>query len=248
VDEFWQGVAGRTRIIYLSHITSPTAIRLPVEKICARAREAGILSVIDAAHSPGQIPLDLQQLGADVVFGNCHKWMMSPKGAAFLYVRKDVQHLVEPLVVSWGYQATQETTTGSRFIDILQWTGTKDPVAALTVPTAIRFMEEHHWQDVHLHCHALLRQALERVCDITGLHPLFRLDSDFYSQMGVAPLPRVDLPALKKRLYDECRIEVPLIEWNGRHLIRISIQGYNDRSDVDALVDALKILLPQVAI
>lgn len=247
VEQFWMGVTPRTRVIYLSHITSPTALVLPVEKICARAREAGILSIIDAAHSPGQIALDLKRLDADVVFGNCHKWMLSPKGAAFLYVKRELQHLLEPLIVSWGYQPTEETTTGSRFIDLLQWTGTRDPSAALTVPASIEFMKEHNWQNVRLECHQLLRQALERISDLTGRAPLFALDSSFYGQMAVAPLPPSDLPMLKKRLYDECKVEIPVIEWKGKHFVRISIQGYNDQEDVDALVTGLSSLLPQVA-
>lgn len=247
-DQFWHGVTERTKIIYLSHITSPTAMKMPVEKICARARGAGILSIVDAAHSPGQIPVDLKQLDADFAFGNCHKWMLSAKGAAFLYAKREVQHLIEPLIVSWGYQATAETTTGSRFIDLLQWTGTRDPAAALTVPAAIQFMQEHHWQDVRRDCHVLLRQTLERICDLTGLQPLYRLESNFYSQMGVAPLPPCDLATLKRRLYDECRIEVPLVDWNGRQLIRISIQGYNSQQDAAALLDALQSLLPQVSL
>lgn len=248
VEQFWQGVTAHTKAIYLSHITSPTALRLPVEKICARAKQAGILSIIDAAHSPGQIPVDLQALDADVVFGNCHKWMLSPKGAAFLYVRRELQNRVEPLIVSWGYQVTEETTTGSRFVDILQWAGTKDPAAALTVPSAIDFMREHDWPQVRSSCHELLRATLARVCELTGQSPLYPLDSDFYSQMGVAPLPNSNLKELKKRLYDEYHIEVPLIEWNGMHLIRVSIQAYNDQSDSDALLEALKSLLPQVAL
>lgn len=137
IEQFWQGVTPRTKVIYLSHITSPTALRLPVEQICQKARERGILTIVDAAHSPGQIPVDLQVLGADVVFGNCHKWLLSPKGAAFLYARREVQPQVEPLIVSWCYHATPTTTSGSQFIDYLQWTGTKDPVAALSVPSAI---------------------------------------------------------------------------------------------------------------
>jgi isopenicillin-N epimerase len=248
VEQFWRGVTAKTKVIYLSHITSPTALILPVEKICARARQHGILSIIDAAHSPGQIPLDLKRLDADIVFGNCHKWMLSPKGAAFLYVKRELQHLVEPLIVSWGYHPTSETTTGSRFIDLLQWTGTKDPAAALTVPAAIQFMQEHSWQDVRLECHELLHQAIIRVCDLTGKEPLYEADSSFYGQMAVAPLPPSDLPMLKKRLYEECKVEVPLIEWHGRHLVRISIQAYNDQADVDAFLNALELLLPQVAL
>lgn len=248
VEQFWEGVTARTRAIYLSHITSPTTLRLPVEKICALAKQAGIVSIVDAAHSPGQIPVDLKTLDADVVFGNCHKWMLSPKGAGFLYVRRELQHLVEPLIVSWGYKATKETTTGSRFVDLFQWTGTKDPAAALAVPTAIQFMQEHNWDRVRSECHALLADTLGRICDLTGLAPLYPLESGFYGQMGAAPLPLSNLVTLKKRMYDEYKIEVPLIDWNDIQLIRVSIQAYNDERDADALLDALKSLLPQVAL
>jgi isopenicillin-N epimerase len=246
VEQLWQGVTPRTKVIYLSHITSSTALRMPVEEICRRAREAGILTVIDAAHAPGQIPVDLRALGADIVFGNCHKWMLAPKGSAFLYVRRDVQRLIEPLVVSWGTHPTPDIATGSRFIDILQWTGTKDPTAALAVPNAIQFMQDHAWDEVRCRCHALLRQAMERICDLTKLPPLYPLESDFYCQMGIAPLPASDLAVLKVRLYDQYKIEVPLIDWQGRHFLRISIQAYNSQQDVDALIAALKALLPEV--
>lgn len=247
IEQFWQGVTPWTKVIYLSHITSSTALRLPVEEICRRAHQAGILTVVDAAHSPGQIPVDLQALGADIVFGNCHKWMLAPKGAAFLFVRSEVQELIQPLVVSWGTHPTPDIATGSRFIDILQWTGTKDPTAALAVPTAIRFMQDHNWDGVRAECHVLLRKGIERICDLTGLPPLYPLDSDFYSQMGIAPLPPSDLLALKSRLYGEYRIEVPLLQWQDRQFVRISFQGYNTQADVDALLVALKALLPQVA-
>ena len=247
VERFWRGVTEHTKIIYLSHITSSTALRMPVEEICRRARQAGILTIIDAAHAPGQIPFDLQQLGADVVFGNCHKWMMAPKGSAFLYVRRGMQSMIQPFVVSWGYHATPEIASGSRYVDILQWTGTRDPTAALTVPDAIRFMELHNWIAVRQSCHQLLRQALEQICDLTNMAPLYPLDSNFYSQMGIAQLPTSDLAALKRRLYDEFRVEVPLVQWGDRQFLRISIQGYNSQEDIDALLNALKVLLPQVA-
>jgi isopenicillin-N epimerase len=225
VEQIWQGVTGRTKAIYLSHITSPTALRFPVEEICRRARSAGILSVIDAAHAPGQIPVDLHALGADIVFGNCHKWMLAPKGSAFLYVRREVQDLIHPLVVSWGTHPTPDIATGSRFI---------------------QFMQDHNWEEVRSQCHVLLRQAIERICDLTSLPPLYPTDSDFYSQMGIAPLPPSDLTVLKARLYDEYKIEVPLIQWQDRQFVRISIQAYNTQADIEALLDALKALLPQV--
>jgi isopenicillin-N epimerase len=248
IEQFWQGVSPQTKVIYLSQITSATALRLPVEEICQRARQAGVMTIIDAAHSPGQIPLDLQALNADVVFANAHKWLMNAKGSAFLYVRQGLQDLIEPLVVSWGYHATPDIATGSQFVDYLQWTGTKDPTAALTVPDAIQFMKDHDWDTVRGQCHLLLRQAVERICDLTGMPPLYPLDSDFYSQMAIAPLPTSNLHALKSRLYDEFKIEVPLTEWQDRQFIRISVQGYNTQEDIDALVSALEILLPQVTV
>ena len=245
IEQFWQGVTLRTKVIYLSHITSPTALRLPVEQICQRARQAGIWTLVDGAHAPGQIPLDLKAVGADFYTGNCHKWLLSPKGAAFLYARREAQPLIEPLIVSWGYHATAETTSGSQFIDYLQWTGTRDPAAALSVPSAIQFMRDHNWDKVRRECHALLRQAVERICALTDMHPLYPLDSDFYSQMAIAPLPlSADLTSLKSRLYDEYQVEVPLIQWQDRKFVRISIQGYNTPSDVDALLEALGELLP----
>lgn len=245
VEQFFNGCTPRTKIIYISHITSSTAMRMPVAQICRRAREEGLLSVVDAAHAPGQIPVDLRQLGADIVIGNCHKWMLAPKGSAFLYVRRELQDRIQPLIVSWGYHPTPEIMTGSRFVDVLQWTGTRDPAAALSVPRSIQFMQEHRWEEVRRRCHTLLRQALERISDLTGVTPAYPLESDFYSQMGIAPLPPCNVTTLKSRLYDEYRIEVPITEWQGRQFIRISIQAYNDQADVDALLDALKRLLPR---
>ena len=247
VEQFWQGVTPKTKALYFSHITSSTALRLPVEEICSRARQAGILTIVDAAHSPGQIPVDLQKLNADMVFGNAHKWLLNVKGSAFLYVRRELQYLIEPLIVSWGYQPTPEIATGSRFIDLLQWTGTKDPTAALTIPNAIQFMKDHNWDSIRGECRQLLRQAIERICDLTQLPPLYPLDSDFYGQMGIAPLPNCDVVILKSRLYDEYKIEVPLTQWGDRQFIRVSIQGYNTQEDVDTLVRALEVLLPQVS-
>ena len=239
VEQLWKGVSSRTKAIYLSHFTSPTALRFPVKQICQRAKESGILTIVDAAHSPGQIPVDLQDLGADVVFGNCHKWMLAPKGAGFLYVRREIQSMIEPLIVSWGYHATAEITTGSRFIDYLQWTGTHDPAAYLSVPAAIEFQKNHAWDTVRAACHDLAVSAESKICELTGLPSLYADDS-WFAQMVAVSLPAdIDIVACKKCLYDEYHIEVPLIEWNGHKLIRISVQGYNTGEDIDALMIAL---------
>jgi isopenicillin-N epimerase len=160
-------------------------------------------------------------------------------------MRREVQHLIEPLIVSWGYNPTPEIATHSRFIDLLQWTGTKDPSAALAVPAAIQFMEENDWERVRYRCHLLLLQAIKRIGKLTGLPPLIPLDSVFISQMGVVPLPVLDPSVLKSRLYDEYKIEVPVVQWKDKLFIRISVQAYNDQADIDALLRALTILLPQ---
>ena len=226
LEQLWRGVTPHTKAIFLSHITSPTALHLPVETICARARQAGIMTLVDGAHVPGQIPLDLASVGADFYVGNCHKWMLTPKGAGFLYARPEVQKLVEPLVVSWGYHATPQTTRGSQFLDYLGWTGTKDPCACLSIHAAIQFMREHNWDQVRRECHHLLHLAIQRICELVQMEPLYPLDSDLYHQMGIAPLPpHVDCIVLKTHLYDEHHIEIPLIEWNGRKFLRISIQA-----------------------
>ena len=151
VEHFWAGVTERTRIIFISHITSPTALTFPVAEICRRARAAGILTIVDGAHAPGQLPLNLVELGADIYTGACHKWLCAPKGAAFLYARPEVQPWLEPLVVSWGWEA--EKPGPSRFVDWHEWQGTRDLAAYLTVPAAIRFQAEHAWDDVRRRCH-----------------------------------------------------------------------------------------------
>jgi len=249
VDQLWQAVSSRTKVIFISHITSPTSLALPIQLICQRAHEAGIITVIDGAHAPGQLSLDLASLQADFYIGNCHKWMLSPKGAGFLYARHEVQNLIEPLIVSWGYQSKFSSPRESTFIDFLQGTGTKDPTAALCVPSAIEFMKENHWDDVQVRCHTLLHSAIEQICDQIGLSPLYPLDSDFYYQMGTIPIPKInDLTMLKARLYHEYRIKIPCFEWNGLHFLRLSVQGYNSEDEVDQLVCALNNLLPVMMI
>jgi isopenicillin-N epimerase len=244
LEQFWRAVTSRTKLIFISHITSPTAVRFPVTEICARARAAGILTVIDGAHTLGQIPLDLSALDADFYMSNGHKWLCSPKGSAFLYTRRDKQHLVQPLVVGWGWGPDRNFTYGSDYLDYLQWLGTNDQSAYLAVPAAIQFQEEHNWPAVRQQCHDLLCQAVERICELTGLPSLYE-NTDAFHQMAIAPLPQIkELPALKSQLYDDYQVEVPLVQWNGRHFIRISVQGYNTQADIDALLSALAQLLP----
>ena len=242
IEDLWRGVTPRTRLIFVSHITSPTALILPVTQICRQARQAGILTMLDGAHAPGQVPVEVETIGADYYGANLHKWLCAPKGAGFLYARPEVQGLLDPLVVSWGYESDQPGP--SRFIDYHEFWGTRDPAAFLSVPAAIDFQEKHDWDRVRLACHELASVALKRISDMSGQIPLQPDDPGWYAQMVSMKLPgHVDLERCKRILYEKYRIEVPLMEWNGSTLIRISIQGYNSRRDVDALVGALEKIL-----
>jgi len=247
VERLWAAVTPRTRVIFLSHITSPTAATFPVAAVCARARAAGILTVVDGAHAPGQIPLDLPALGADFYAGNCHKWLCAPKGAGFLYARPEAQRLIEPLIVGWGWGEDRELTFGSDFLDYLQYPGTKDYAAYLAVPDAIAYQATHDWPTVRAACHGLTQQAITRIEALTGRPPLYD-DPAGFVQMAAALLPPLaDLPGLKQRLYDHHRVEIPLVQWNDCQFIRISIQGYNESGDVEALIAALQTELARAA-
>ena len=237
VEQLWQGVTARTKAIFLSHITSPTAIIFPIPEVCRRARAQGILTIIDGAHAPGQIHLDLEEIGADFYTGNLHKWLCSPKGAGFLYADPEVQNSLEPLIVSWGWES--EKPGPSRFIDQYEWQGTRDPAPFLSVPAAIEFQGKHNWNAVRAECHTLATQAEKQIRELTGLSSLYASDA-WFAQMVAVKLPlETDMVALKKYLYDEHRIEVPLIEWNDQKLIRVSVQGHNTNEDVEMLAKAL---------
>jgi isopenicillin-N epimerase len=252
VEAIWSGVSERTRVLSFSHITSPTALIMPAVELVRRAREAGILTVIDGAHAPGQIGLYLDALGADFYAGNCHKWMMTPKGSGFLYARPEAQSLLEPLVVSWGWG--NDAPRVSCFVDEQQNQGTRDMAAFLSVPAAIRFMEEHDWSTVRRDCHELLRYARAGISALGGPVPATPDDPRWFSQMASLPLPLCDAGALCQRLREGYHIEVPIVRWVGangdepRCFVRLSVQGYNTRDDIDCLLDALAGLLPEVAV
>jgi len=240
VEKLWQGVTSKTKVIFLSHLTSETAVTFPITQICQRARDAGILTIIDGAHAPGQIPLDMQAIGADFYFGNAHKWLCAPKGAAFLFTRPEHHHLLEPLVVGWGWGEGRTFTFGTDYLDYFQWLGTDDLSSYLSVPAAIKFQADHNWDVVRQTCHSLLREAVAEINQLTRLASPYP-DNSFYHQLAVVALPPiVDLEAFKAHLYDEFCIEVPCIQWQDSQFLRISIQGYNSREDIDVFLNAMQ--------
>ncbi|NOZ31497.1 MAG: aminotransferase class V-fold PLP-dependent enzyme [Alphaproteobacteria bacterium] len=239
-----KGITDRTRVGFLSHITSPTALVFPIEAVIAEARRRGIFTVIDGAHTLGHIDLDLDGLGVDFYAGNCHKWLMAPKGSAFLFVRPEIQNLIDPLVISHGWTA-QSKAAGAKgafgnspFIDGLEMQGTRDPAAWLSVPDAIAFRRGHMWPDVARRCTELTRSTASRLAARTGLAPL---SSPEFSapQMVAMPVPRCDPLALQKGLMDNYSIEIPVFDWQGTTIVRLSVQGYNCADQCDLLLEAL---------
>ena len=237
VAQFLQGVTKRTKLIFLSHITSSTAIRFPVEKVVAAAKELGIMTFIDGAHAPAQVPLRLRSLGADIYTGACHKWMMTPKGSSFLYVRKEHQALFDPLVISWGYKA--DKPSHSLFLDYHQQQGTRDFSAFCCIPAAISFMKEHNWEEVSSQCRQLVLNNAMRFCNLLGAEPLLPLDDFFVRQLLSIPIRTQEPELLKARLYEEHRIQIPVMRHGDRVFIRYSIQAFNSQEDLDRLEQAL---------
>ena len=252
-DALLAGITARTRVIFLSHITSATALVFPIEAIIAEARMRCIITVIDGAHAPGHITLDLTALDADYYAGNCHKWLMAPKGSAFLYVRPELQAALNPLVIShgWTADAGQPGTKGvfgnTPFIDGLEMQGTRDPSAWLCVPDAIAFRDQHGWDQVAARCRDLVQDTAARVAAITGLAPLS--SPQFCApQMVAMPVPRCDPMVLKLALLNDHGIEIPCFDWKDHTIARVSAQGYNTQSDMDKLVQALANILPKIAV
>jgi isopenicillin-N epimerase len=234
----------RTKLIFASHISSTTALVFPVAQLCARAREAGILTLIDGAHAPGQIALDLQAVGADFYTGNCHKWLCAPKGSAFLHARREHQAALHATVVSWGYVADLhghtgfDAYTGSTTLERrLQWQGTRDIAAFLSVPAAIAFQAEHDWPRRRAGCHALALATQAEVLANNGLAPIAPERS--FAQMVPIPVRATDAEALRRQLSEQHHIEVPVTQHGGRTFVRLSVQAYNTQADVQALVSAL---------
>jgi isopenicillin-N epimerase len=228
VDALFAHATRRTRVLYVSHVTSSTALVLPVHEIVSRARELGLVAIVDGAHAPAYVPLDVEALGADFYAGNAHKWLMAPKGAGFLHARSEHQERVDAAIVSWGY-------SGETFQERIETQGTRDPAAWLAVPDAIRYQAERDWDAVRERCRALTREARAELCELVGTEPL--APAEMLGQMASIRLPRPD-PGLRDRLFMNHRVEIPVAGPN-QDLLRISVAAYTTRDDVDRLLAAL---------
>ena len=239
VEALFAGATTRTRLLVFSHVTSPTAIVLPATAICRRARRLGLSVCIDGSHAIAMRPLSITELNCDYYAASCHKWLCAPFGSGFLYAHPRAQASVEPLVVSWGPGAGEPATWQSEF----NWPGTRDFTSWLTIPAAVAFLESVGLDAFRERTHALARLAREQIGDVTGLEPLVPDSPAWYGSMISLPLPDGPSNPLREALWDQYRIEAPIIDWQGRRLIRPCCHLHTTPADVERLAAALRRLL-----
>ncbi len=237
VENFFNGVTEKTKAIFISHITSSTALILPVKEIVDAAKAKGLFTIVDGAHVPGHISLNITELGADIYTGACHKWMCAPKGCSFFYVKKEHQHLFDPLVVSWGYEAA--TPSNSQFIDYHQMQGTRDFSAFLTVPKVIEFLHDNNWKQVAKDCRQIAHSNYQRFCDLFQTKPLAPITDEFLGQMCSTQIKTTEPEKLQRLLYEKYKIEIPVMRQDDKIFMRYSINIFNDQNDLDILYNTL---------
>ncbi|MCA8963964.1 MAG: aminotransferase class V-fold PLP-dependent enzyme, partial [Planctomycetes bacterium] len=238
----------RTKLCLIDHVTSPTGLVLPVAQIVAALRERGVDTLVDGAHAPGMLPLDLDALGAAYYTGNCHKWLCAPKGCAFLHVRADRQEGMRPLVVSHGANASR--VDRSRFRLEFDFTGTADYTPFLSLPAALRFLQglmPRGFEALRAHNHDLTRYGRDRLCARLGVAA--PAPDAMLGSLAAVPLPAdprptagaLGLDPLQVELFAQHHIEVPVMRWPqpALRLLRIAPQAYNSRDQLDHLVAAL---------
>lgn len=251
-------VTERTRLLLIDHVTSPTGLVLPVAPIVRSLSERGIDTLVDGAHAPGMIPLDLKALGAAYYTGNCHKWLCAPKGAAFLHVRPDRQQGVRPVVISHG--ANSPRSDRSRFQIEFGWTGTRDPTAALSLPFVLDFLQQQlpgGWPDLMARNRQLALAARRLLCDALQIDP--PAPDEMIGSLASLPLPdsRAPRPSRSPLYLDPWQdelmarrgIEVPIVPWpaHPKRLVRISAQLYNSLPQYQLLAEALMELIREDA-
>lgn len=242
VDAWSAAMTDHTRLVIVDHITSPSAIVCPVRDIVAACKRDDRMIMVDAAHAPGMVPIDLESLGADCWTGNLHKWTCAPKGAAVLWMRDEHQERIHPAVTSHPRGATARI--------LFKWTGTDDPTPYLSVPAALKFLGALGWERIRSHNRALVTLGRRRIAEVCQTEPIVSDDSGLLGSMAVIEMPpklgirsHEEAIALQARLYKEFAIEVPAMTVDGRHFLRISAQVYNAPVHYDRLASALQQLI-----
>jgi len=239
IKQFLAGITVNTKVVFISQITSQTGLIFPIKEICEYATKKGIVTIVDGAHVPGHIDLNISNLECDFYTGTCHKWLCAPKGSSFLYVRKSFQANIKPQVVSWGEEG--DDPGPSQFQMDFQWQGTKDMSSFLSIPSAIHFIESNNWKENHKISKELILEVSEDLKNLFGTNPLFKSE-DWVGQMVSHPLPSNTPENLKEMLWEKFLIEVPVFEWKKQKYIRVSAHFYNDRNDMNTLINALKMI------
>ncbi|MCC7424671.1 MAG: aminotransferase class V-fold PLP-dependent enzyme [Planctomycetaceae bacterium] len=246
VDAVFAASTPRTRIIVVSHVTSPTAVILPVEQICRRARAKGIAVCIDGPHAVAMVPVDLRKIDCDYYCASGHKWLCGPFGSGFLYVSRRRQSSIVPPVISWGGSVSGRPF---RWQDELNWLGTRDPAPFLAIPAAIDFLESYGVDEFRRQTHAMASAARRRIADLTGLAPFTPDSAAWFGSMATCPLPDGESPPpgrrdpLQNQLWERHRIEIPVVHWHGRRLLRVSCHLYTTAEHIDLLMEALRTAL-----
>lgn len=240
VDTLFASAGERTKLLVVSHVTSPTAIVLPVEAICRRASERGIATCIDGPHAIAMLDVNLDRLDCDYYTASCHKWLCGPLGTGFLYVHPRRQSSVEPALVSWG--RTLEGDTPS-WRDEFNWVGTRDPSGFLAIPAAIDFLTRIGFETFRQQTHALAAYAREQFIARLGAEALVPDSPQWYGSMISLRLPDGDAEYLQRALWERHKIEIPIVSWQGRRLVRPSCHLYTCREDIDRLVETTVKLL-----
>jgi isopenicillin-N epimerase len=241
IDGIFEKVSERTKLVVLDHVTSATALIWPIEVLVKELTRAGIETLIDGAHALGFLPLDVGSIAPTYYTANCHKWLCSPKGAAFLYVQRDKQKIVRPLAISHG--ANSPRSERSRFQLEFAWTGTDDPTAYLSVPKAIEFLDSlcpGGFQELWQRNRRLTLKARDILCLALQVDP--PCPDAMIGSMASIPLPKTSLKAedLYHTIVQEFAIEVPIVPWHeGQLLIRISAQYYNSIEQYEYLAECL---------
>jgi len=243
LEAFWKGLTPKTKYVFLSHITSSTALILPIEEICKKAKELGLITIIDGAHVPGHLPLHLNKLEADYYTGAMHKWYLAPKGFSFLHVKKEFQASLDPLIVSWGYES--EFPSHSPFLDYHEYSGTRDFSAYLTMPALRHFWLENDWGNKSVEARKMILEWYPKFCKLLNTVPICPVNSEFLGQMCSIPIRTTKPLELKEILYQKYKIEIPVTNKGKDYFIRISIQGYTAESELEYLYDSLRELLAE---
>lgn len=238
IREFWEGYSERTKVVFISQITSSTALILPVMEIVTEAKKRGLITIVDGAHVPGHIPLDIQNLDTDYYTGACHKWMMTPKGSSFLYARKELKEKLEPLIISWGYESA--APSGNLYFDYHQFNGTRDFSAYLTIPKAIEFREKYNWDQVSANCRSSLKEVAPGLFNELGTQPLAPLTDEFFGQICSVPINTHEPEKTQRLLFEKYKIEIPVMRHGENCYIRFSFQAFNQVKEIQYLIDSLR--------